>query len=314
MSPRRRYSVLLTGACLLLGLPQPARGQDVGPTAPGQPPPAAAPDLGGLVYPELFGPARPPTRWYADAELAVLVTGAVHIDREVGAVEKNNPVFVSPRVYVGRRLESGAAVRLTYRNLTQVGRLGRVDEPDGDYRSGESFTANWLDLDFVTREYALFDWWRVQAEAGGRFAHRRIGSWRRSPSDRTDSAENYFGGGPHLGLTSHLLLGRSGWAVYSRADVAITFGGTVTTYNRRPEQPDPYGWDVAESNRATAGAYQFDLGLQLGLARRGEWRGRAVGFVAGVQMDVLTAGPLGGEFSAAGLVNAGPFMRFELGF
>ena len=83
----------------------------------------------------------------------------------------------------------------------------------------------------------------------------------------------------------------------------------------RPRQPDPWGSVVPWSHRVSVSECQFDLGLQLALVRRWEWRGRAVGFGAGVQADVLTVGSLGnGPFPAVGLVNVGPFVRCELGF
>ena len=68
-----------------------------------------------------------------------------------------------------------------------------------------------------------------------------------------------------------VLVGPSGWAVYGRADTAITFGGTRATYRYRPKpQANPWGYqDSPRDDRDSAGECQFDLGLQLGLARRG---------------------------------------------
>lgn len=302
MSPNRFYFGFLTGAVLFAAHAVPARGQDAPPAEPGP------------ADPGLFGPARPPTPWYADAEIAVLFTTAVHFRGQFATVRDDNPVFVSPRVFLGRRLADGGAVRFTYRNLTELGRLGPAEGPDGDWASGDTFTTHWFDLDYVSREYAPLSWWRLQAEFGGRLVYGRIASWYRTPDARTDSSETYFGGGPHAGLTSHWLLGRSGWALYARADTAVTFGRTETTNRHQPLQPDEAWWDPPQSDRASRGAYQFDLGLELGLAKRGLWRGLALGLVTGVQADVLTRGSTGGEFDASGVVNAGPFLRAEVGF
>ena len=181
-----------------------------------------------------------------------------------------------------------------------------------------SFSTNWFDLDYVSREFAPLDCWRVQWEAGGRFVYRREDWWTQSSYYRTDSNQDYFGGGPHLGLTSHVLLGRSGWALYGRADTAVTFGGGTANFSygpRQPQQPDSWGWvDSPRSERQTFGECQFDLGLQLGLTHRGEWRGRAIGLMAGVQADLLTRGSLSGEWNTFGIVNLGPFLRLEIGF
>jgi hypothetical protein len=71
---------------------------------------------------------------------------------------------------------------------------------------------------------------------------------------------------------------------------------------------------VSRSERSSFSACQFDLGLQLGLVRRWQWRGRDVGFGAGVQADILSIADLGGPVNAFGLVNVGPFVRWEFRF
>lgn len=304
-------------AALVAGLPS-ARGQDgyppgleLRPLAPGA---QVAPEPGWPAGTPLLESARPPSPWYADGELAVLFTGAVHFNDYVAAVEGDRIVYLSPRVFLGRRLENGGAIRFTYRNLTEVGTTGGAPEPRGDWSSEQTFTTNWFDLDYVTREFAPLDWWRVQGEVGGRFVFRYAGSRDGDSYGRYDFSQTYFAGGPHLGLTSRLLLGQSGWALYGRADTAVTFGGGSATSRYRPLYPDAAErGDFSRSERQSYSALQFDLGLQLGLVKRWEWRGRTVGLGAGVQADVLTLGDLGGDkFNAFGLVNVGPFVRWEL--
>ena len=310
MSPSYLSVWLLAGFCLVLTTPASVRAQDFYP--PDRQPPERPVGFGGGAGSTPVEPARP--AWYADAELAVLFTGAVHFNEHVAAVTGDHPVFLSPRVYLGRELENGGAVRFTYRNLTQVVFPGSAGRADSDWSSGESFTTNWLDLDYVSREYAPRDWWRVRWELGGRFVFRHEGWWGQDSYQRTESTQNFFAGGPHFGLTSNFLLGQSGWAIYSRADTAVTFGGGQSRYDSRPQQSDPWGMNVPRSERSSFGACQFDLGLQLGLMRRWQWRGRDIGLGAGVQADVLTLANLGGQVDAFGLVNVGPFARWEMRF
>jgi hypothetical protein len=188
---------------LLVAASAQARGQDHFPPGlevrPSQIPGQADQGLGGLTCLPLLGPARSPSEWYADGEMAVLLTGAVHFNEGFLPVTTYNPVYVSPRVYLGRRFEGGGAVRFTYRNLTEVGRLGAAYEPDDGWSSDSTFTTNWFDLDYVSREYAPLSRWRVLCELGGRFVFRHE-AWReRSPYARYDTTQNYFGGGPHFG-------------------------------------------------------------------------------------------------------------------
>jgi hypothetical protein len=318
MSPCSRFLASLSGICLILAAPTPGHGQEGYP--PGLEVRPASPDVsqqvvdpahdpGGLTCPPLFAFARQQTRWYADGEMAVLFNTAVHFNGEFTTIRDNNAFYLSPRIYLGRRLESGASVRFTYRNLTEVGYVGAgYDSPD--WSSSSTFTTNWFDLDLVSREYAPLRWWRLQCELGGRFVFHHQSWTDRSSFSRYDSRQNFFGGGPHLGLMSHVLFGESGWALYGRADTAVSFGGGEATFRYQPI--DFPGWPSSE--RESFSAVQFDLGLQLALVRRWEWRGRAVGFGAGFQADVLSRGNLEGEFNSYGLVNIGPFLRLEVGY
>jgi hypothetical protein len=316
--PRPQSLWLLTVVGLLAAIPANALAQDhfpPGPEVGPSPTPTGPGDagLGGLTCPPLLT-ARPPSAWYADGEMAVLFTGAAHANERFLIVRDHNPVFVSPRVYLGRRFEGGGSVRFTYRNLTEVGQLGTTYEPEEGWSSGRTFTTNWFDLDYVSREYAPLRWWRLQCELGGRFVFRHESWWQRTPYARHDTAQNFFGGGPHFGLTSHWLLGQSGWAFYGRADTAVTFGENRGAYRYRPGEESASWGAVPRSETGSFGEFQFDLGLQLALTRRWEWRGRSVGLGLGVQADVLTVGPLKGEFNSFGLVNVGPFLRCEVGF
>src|SRR4051812_7354677 len=115
MSPRPWFVGLLAGIGLLLAAPA-GRGQDFLPP----------------LEPEVVGPtvietARPMPGWYANVELAVLYTAATHYNERVFAVHGDPPEYVSPRLYLGRELEGGGAIRFTYRNLTQTAFPGVSD-------------------------------------------------------------------------------------------------------------------------------------------------------------------------------------------
>ena len=144
---------------------------------------------------------------------------------------------------------------------------------------------------------------------------RPNGTGRKSPSHVSEGFGRFAPDGSVRVDTAARLWDGAGTSyargMHARADTAVTFGAIESSHRYEPAQP---GWDPPRSDRRSSGAYQFDLGLQLGLARRGEWRGRAVGLVTGVQSDVLTRGLLDEEFGASGLVNVGPFARCELGF
>jgi hypothetical protein len=315
MASPARPRTFLIGLALLVGHPPAGPAQTVLPPAP---PISAVPPPAGFepACPALFDPARPPSPWYADAEMAVLFNTAVHFNGTFGTVDHDNSVFVSPRVFVGRSFDNGSSVRFTYRNLTEVGHLNRYDAASDGWSSESTFTVNWFDLDYVTREYAPCDWWRLQGEAGARLVYRHDGWTDQSVYSRYEYRHNYFGGGPHLGLTSHVLLGDSGWALFGRADTAVTFGGGDEVSRYQPLLT--YGGFVVDvptslSNRTSE--LQFDLGLQLALMKRWQLERCSVGLGLGVQMDVLSRGDLGGgDFNLFGLVNAGPFLRCEIGF
>jgi hypothetical protein len=144
--------------------------------------------------------------------------------------------------------------------------------------------------------------------------YRDQAGWGQNPFARTDWADNLVAGGPHIGLTSSWALGQSGWVVFGRADGAVSFGDRTVRQDFQPSQPDPWGQLVPRSDRSSFGASQFDLSLQLGFGRRWQWRDWDVGLTAGIQADALSVANLRGAFVAAGLVNVGPFLRWEINF
>ncbi len=256
----------------------------------------------------------PLTRWHTDVDFAVMFNSAIQCNWGLYAASMDSPVFLSSRGFLGYRLDDGSAFRFTYRNLTQVGGTNG-DTPYYTSRSG--FTTNWFDLDFVSTEFALCDAIPMQLEFGGRFVCREMTHRTGSAFLRTDSTTTFYSGGPHLGWSSNCLLGETGWAIFSRIDTAITFGGGSTRwdYSFPTRSPD---WlpllPVAARNNYSA--LQFDLNVQLGMMRRWHLEHCDIGLGFGGQLDVLSLGDLGDGpgFDLVGLVNLGPYFRLEIGY
>jgi hypothetical protein len=320
---------LLAGLCLLIAPSLCCHAQYLSPTfaqgdqlATPAPQPFSTVPLGegelpaGPACPALFETARPLSPWYADAEIAVLFNSAVHLNGQVFSVKDHNAVYLAPRAFLGCRLDGGSSVRFTYRNLTEVGHLGRQEVWLTDWRTETTFTTNWFDIDYVSREYAPLEWWRVQWEAGGRFVFRYEATSYEDPYQRQTFSHTYFGGGPHLGLMSHCLLGRSGWALFGRADAAATFGGGHSSFRLRALQADPGGFvSPPSSDSVSTEEFQIDVNLQLGLMKRWQLENCAIGLGFGVQTDVLSRGDLRDcDFNTFGLVNTGLFLRCEVEF
>lgn len=260
--------------------------------------------------------ARPLSPWYVDVETALLGNVAIQVNDELYRVESDHALYLSPRLFVGYRFESGHSVRLTVRDLVEVGNLRRSSSLGGGGPSGSTFSVNWFDLDWVTREMAPLDGWRLQAEAGCRVVFRYQQWCYEDPFQRYRSRHTYFGAGPHLGLSSRLLLGDSGWDLYGRADGAVTFGGGESRFDYELRQLHLTGLVVPPfRHRDGHGEIQFDLSVQLGLMKR--WEGDRCGFGLGfgVQAEVLSWGNLEDRnFGTLGLVNVGPFARCEVDF
>lgn len=312
---------LLPALGLLLGHAVACMGQSASsPLAPVEPPPSGvAPTTNNETAtvegaPPLFGPIRPVSPWYLDAESALLVNVAMHFNTSVSSVGGDNAVYASSRLFLGYGFESGGSIRLTYRNLTEVGRLGWDGSGDG-WSADTNFNANWIDLDFVTREYCLRPGWNVQVEAGARFATRRSGWEYQGQNLREDYTQTYYGGGPHLGLVSRCCLGCSGWTLFNRADTAVTFGSGKMKYNYTPLQADLATFGLPTMRADSHGECQFDLNLQMGLMNRWELERCAVGVGFGVQAEVLSMGALDHDyFDMYGFVNVGAFLRCEVNF
>lgn len=328
MRTSSRFRGWLAAVCLLFVTPLVGRGEIITPV-PVVPPAEAA-----------------PSPWHVDAEFAVLFNVAMQRDgylyspvaltssvAQTGlstsmpmiwpgpSAKDNNPVFVSPRVFVSYDFGECGSARLTYRNLTKAGTMNNAEGwPYADWSSRRTFTVNWVDLDYVSAEFAPADGWRLRCEAGGRFVHSYNGYRDESPYWRGDTTFTYFGGGPHLGLTSNCRLGDSGWDLFARADAGVTFGGRDAEY-RSEAKSLPYQ-DVAltigpYTYRTSTSAYQFDFNLQLGTMRRCQLAGYDVGLGFGVQAEVLSFGTLdngGGSPGTFGFVNVGPFLRSEVLF
>jgi hypothetical protein len=301
MLPRSLSSSLLA-LCLLIGPPATSHGQGENP-----------PPLGPATTPAPVESTRETSPWYADAEFAVLFNTAVHLNEQVYSVKDYNSVFVSPRVFLGYTFDGGGSARFTYRNLTEVGNAGGQGGSGYGSWSDETFTVNWFDLDYVSREYALSRGWGLRWEAGGRFVYRYSGNSYDTPASVSEFRSSYFGGGPHVGLSSRCPLGDSGWSVFGRADTSITFGGVTEDY--RTAWRSEWLTVMPTSHRTSFAAYQYDLNLQLGLVRDLQLDAYTARLGLGAQAEVLSFGDFrGGGSGTFGLVNVGPFLRGEVAY
>jgi hypothetical protein len=301
-----RVASTLLALALFAGASRPAVAQDFPP-----PEPAVETSPPGDACPTPFLTARKPTPWFADAETAVLFRAFHHVNDHFDRIDRDlETIAVSPRVYLGYRFESGDAIRFSYRNLTE---WQLQQDRTGYAKSDRGLNVNWFDLDLVTREFAPLTCWRIQAELGGRFVYNH--QWYDIDSDWANSEfrSDYFGGGPHVALTSNLLMGESGWSLYGRADAAITFGGVwnkqTTVY--RP----PYDYLGNDDWTSSSSAAQLDVDLQLALMKRWQTERCGFGFGVGVQADLLTMFRWDEDNSGSfGLGYVGPFVRFEADF
>jgi hypothetical protein len=300
----------------LAGLPGLCRAQApalvLGPATPD----AAAP------APLATGPfGSPSSAWFAGVEV-----GLFHAVTPVGtfATGENVKMDFSAelRAELGYRFDDGSALRLDYRNITSGGTGKLVSADNGAQAPRLHLEVNSVDLDYVSGVVPGLLHDLVSFEAGLRVASKLLDS-RVSDSYEQVSFRSLFAGvGPHFGVSSALPIEQTGFAFYSRFDVALVFGGEQDRVaSASVYAPDSFGGSGSASSRWEARAVG-DATAQFGLSWAGSlgarlWLRAALGVQAeyvgfgGQQLVDFTnqnAHPLDG------MLSVGPFFRCEIAY
>lgn len=272
-----------------------------------QPPPAEpAPE-----FPILDAKFAPPPGWFAGVEVS-LFSPRVRLEHP-SQVDLDLDWTASPWVYLGYRFCNGGAVRLAYRNLASDGSTSLVIPDVGEQDLKSRLDVNRIDLDYVSREYAASTHWRLQWELGARLANRFQDEWGQDPTGSAHLASNFFGAGPHAGLSAAWLFGDSGWAWFARVDGAVLFGSDRWHGTVEPNDPFflPFGFTRRRSETETDG--MFETGVSWTMCTGKHW----LRLAGGVQVDSWSTSrneDSNNLFPFREVTSVGPFFRCELGF
>jgi hypothetical protein len=254
---------------------------------------------------------QPWSGWYAGVDVAVLwpsldlhFTGNGRLDLDAAA---------APRAWIGYQFEQGSAIRLAYRNLDSSGHfLFDLPNEGAQQDLNVDLDLNWVDLDYVSPEYALFCNGRLSWEAGGRFTSRDLNVRAEDFSGAFSVKTRYLGGGPHLGMDTAWLFGDSGLALFGRLDGAVTFGKDRS----RPEiqTAGPFVVDVSLPSQHRS-EVEADLVLQVGVSWTRSYQSSWLHVAGGVQVEGSSFRredpPL---FPSHGVASVGPFLGAEVGY
>ncbi len=285
------------------------------------PPPVSGPSTAAAPAPDpaVHGPfGSPSSAWFAGEEV-----GLFHVVNPVGTFVTSGKVKMdyTPelRGELGYRFEDGSALRIAYRTLSGSG-TGNVIYPDNGAPAPHlHFEVNSVDLDYVSGVVPGLFHDRVCFEAGLRVASKLLESQGSDPYEGYSTHGLFVGAGPHFGLTSTLSVGESGFAFFSRCDVALAFGAERDRMGTAPLS-DP-GASAYESTRWGASAVG-DATAQFGVNWAGTLGDRFYARAAlGVQLEYVGfAGQQLYDFSnnslhpLDGMLSAGPFFRFEIAY
>jgi hypothetical protein len=276
----------------------------VGPPPPAAPEPVLPPDAAACACPTWSG-------WYVGADVAVLWPSVdLHFTGD-GRFDLN--ATASPRAWVGYQFEQGSSIRLAYRNLDSSGNLVLPLAGEGDLQTAHvNLDANWVDLDYVSRDYTWCGSGRFAWELGGRFTSWDLDARAEDFSGLFAVKTRYFGGGPHLGLDAAWLFGDDGWALFSRLDGALTFGDDRSRPQLQVAGPIPVDLSLPDRRRSETEA---DLVFQVGLSWTHAFHSSWVHVAGGLQVEGWgfrrEDPPL---FPARGVAAVGPFLGVEYGY
>jgi hypothetical protein len=219
----------------------------------------------------------------------------------------------SPRAVLGYRFDCGGAVRLSYQNLTSEGNTDLEIPSFGIQTLNTTLNMNWVDLDYLSREYAPTPYWRLQWELGARIMDRFLGLHAADPSGSLGAGSTFVGAGPHFGGGTSWLLGESGWAIFGCLDGAVVFGSDRWHVASAPAASYP---DLPLGFAKHRGETETDMNLELGVSWttcvHSCWLRLGCGLeVEGMAFD---KDDKYGLYPFRSVVSAGPFLRCQIGF
>ncbi len=319
--------VLATGAIPVLAQDLPPTPQPVSSAAPpatpvAAPPVTAAPAAQPITVvppPVVYATDQPPgppcpellpaTPFYVGADVGIL-RPSVHIDF-TGRGNVDLDWAVAPRAYVGYRFGDGGGVRLAYRNLTSQGGT-TIELDDGSPQEVSlRMNVNWLDLDYVSREYAPGNVWRLQWWAGGRVVNRFMDARAEDETGVLHNSTTFWGGGPHAGLSSRWQL-CGGLSFFTDLDAALAFGSSRAHLSLALGDPAVGTFSEAPDRSET----EADITLLVGLSWCKSWQNRYVKLAGGLQLEgwAVSGNNDTGDFPFKNVGSVGPFFRCEFGF
>jgi hypothetical protein len=308
----------------LAGRPSRCAAQDPAPVPAAIDAPLPGSPLGTAPAPAplVRGPFGAPTSaWFAGVEV-----GLFHAVNPVGTFVTGANVKMDftaePRVELGYRFDDGGALRVAWRAISSSG-TGKALYPDSGAPDPHlHLEVNTADLDYVSGAVPGLLREQLSFEAGLRFASKLLDSRGGDGYDQLSVRSLFAGTGPHFGLTSWRSFERGGFALFSRFDVALVFGGEQDRSAFAPLPSAGYGgspvatfshWDPRVVGDATAqlgvswaGTVRERLWVRTALGVEAEY----VGFGAGQLADFSN----NNVHALDGVLSVGPFFHCEIAY
>lgn len=262
-------------------------------------PPACAPDedsngsrLNGDSL--LDRPSFPPPGWFGALEIGVVkphVQNALTAAVDVGGTTEQ--VFApaapmswtgSPRLEVGYRFGEGfGEALLSYRELASEGTATVADfDPEGAGYLRSRLDVNVVDLDYANREFSLGPNWDMRWKIGGRLASAFFDSRVTGEERWEKTSNNFFGGGPHIGLDLWHCLGTPEVSVFGRVETSFLVGEIHQSFEESFAPVTGLGSGEADAEQTQAVPV---LNVEVGLGWAPEWAGRRLRFALGYQYE-----------------------------
>lgn len=216
------------------------------------------------------------------------------------------PVLLNAQIHAWRY----GVINVGYRMLVAEGSevLGGFD-PGGPANLRSRLDMNTVDVTFTSSGYGplwnllwfvnndpIRPLWGLRWDVGGRFTTFFFDSTAAGPTVTRHVSSHFIGGGPHVGLRLHRLLGDSGVALFSRADFGINMGSVRQQFSE--ESGGAFGYAARSATRAVPTLIaSAGLGADPPLTRLGRWevgyqfeQWWGIGDTDGSRLDLLSHG------------------------